>query len=110
MGKPLVHQKPVSCTTALLYLHSWCNISVFFTTRARKKVGLGLAFLAQAAQEADGELLVESTKGRGTKVIAIFKLSHIDRKPLGNLEETTKCLRMAHPGVRFCVEHVSTEG
>lgn len=85
-------------------------VDPFFTTKRGKKVGLGLAFLAQAAREAEGKLEVESTKGRGTKVIATFKLSHIDRKPLGNLEETVKCLRLAHPEVGFRFEHLSTGG
>jgi signal transduction histidine kinase len=86
------------------------SIDPFFTTKGGKKVGFGLAFLAQAAEEADGKLQVESAKGRGTKVIATFKLSHIDRKPLGNIEETVRCLRQTHPDVHFRFEYLNTGG
>jgi len=82
----------------------------FFTTKAGKKVGLGLSFLAQSAEEADGTLEIESAKGRGTKVTATFRLSHIDRKPLGNFEETLKCLKATHPEVNFRFEYVVTNG
>lgn len=81
------------------------SIDPFFTTKARKKVGLGLPLLAQAAEEADGKLEVESKRGRGTRVIVTFKRSHIDRKPIGNLDETIKCLKATHPEVNFFFEY-----
>jgi signal transduction histidine kinase len=76
----------------------------FFTTKAGKRIGLGLPFLAQSVEEAEGTLNVESAVGRGTKVTALFKLSHIDRKPLGNLDETVRCLKATHPEVDFTFE------
>jgi C4-dicarboxylate-specific signal transduction histidine kinase len=80
------------------------SIDPFFTTKAGKNVGLGLPFLAQSVQEAEGTLNVESAAGGGTKVTAVFRLSHIDRKPLGNLDETVRCLKATHPEVNFVVE------
>ncbi|HAL57725.1 MAG TPA: hypothetical protein DCP63_14965 [Bacteroidetes bacterium] len=80
------------------------SVDPFFTTKAGKKVGLGLPFLAQSAEEAEGMMIVESAVGRGTKVTAVFKLRHIDRKPLGNLDETVRCLKAAHPEVDFFFE------
>ena len=82
------------------------SLDPFFTTKTGKKVGLGLPFLVQAAEEADGELKVESIEGRGTRVVVTFRLSHVDRKPLGNVEETMKCLKATHPEVSFRFEHV----
>jgi len=81
-------------------------INPFFTTKKGKRVGLGLAFLAQSAEEAGGKIKIESKKGKGTKVTATFTLSHIDRKPLGNLEETIKCLKGAHPEVNFSFKQI----
>lgn len=81
----------------------------FFTTKPGKRIGLGLPFLAQAAQEAEGKLEIESAPGRGTKVRATFRLSHIDRKPIGNLEETLRCLKATHPQVCFRLERLKTE-
>jgi anti-sigma regulatory factor (Ser/Thr protein kinase) len=60
----------------------------FFTTKRSKNVGLGLPMLAQSAREAEGDLRIESEKGKGTTIIAEFKYDHIDRRPLGNLVDT----------------------
>ena len=73
----------------------------FFTTRTTRRVGLGLAFLKQAAQEANGEMRVESARGKGTKVTARFQASHIDRRPLGDLGGTIKTLVCGYPDIEF---------
>jgi signal transduction histidine kinase len=85
-------------------------VDPFFTTKEGKRIGLGLPFLSQSAEEAGGKLEIESLRGKGTKVIATFKLSHIDRKPLGNLQETVKCLKSTHPDVNLSFEYVNTNG
>ncbi len=81
-------------------------LNPFFTTKKGKKVGLGLAFLSHSAEEADGAMKIESEPGKGTKMIATFKLEHIDRKPLGNLNETIKCLKTTHPEINITFDHV----
>jgi len=73
----------------------------FFTTKEEKRAGLGLALLSQAAEEAGGGIVVEAQKGRGTRVTATFLLSHIDRKPFGDIEKTIRCLEAAHPEIAF---------
>ena len=78
----------------------------FFTTRTSRKVGLGLSFLAQAAQEAGGKLEIESRPGDGTKVKATFQYGHIDRKPLGSMTETMVMLILGNPDVNFHYTHV----
>ena len=60
----------------------------FITTKANKKVGLGISLFKQAAEMANGRFSLESKLNKGTKVEAEFQLSHIDRKPLGDLAET----------------------
>lgn len=75
-------------------------ISPFFSTKG-KRIGLGLSFLHQSATEAGGNFSIESKPNKGTKVFASFKLSHIDRKPLGNIKETLKALIIANPEIRF---------
>ena len=81
-------------------------LNPFFTTKQGKKVGLGLAFLSQSAEEADGTMKIESEPGKGTRITATFKLGHIDRKPFGNLYETIKCLKITHPGINITFNHV----
>ena len=77
----------------------------FFTTKPNRKAGLGLPFLAQAAEEAGGCLRIESEVGKGTTITAAFQLSHMDRKPLGNMSETLRVLRAAHPHINFSFKH-----
>ena len=80
-------------------------VDPFFTTRSSRRVGLGLSFMAQAAQEAGGSLRIESTLGKGTKVMATFQYHHIDRKPLGNMVETMMTLLMGNPELDILYTH-----
>ncbi len=79
----------------------------FFTTRTSRKIGLGLAFLAQSAQEAGGIMEVESSPGKGTTVRATFQYGHIDRKPLGSMVETITMLFIGNPDIDFDYLHVN---
>ncbi len=60
----------------------------FTTSRTTRKVGLGIPFFKEAAEMSDGKFFISSAKGKGTKVKAEFKHSHIDRKPMGDIVET----------------------
>ena len=51
-----------------------------------RKVGLGLPFLKQAVDLADGRFRIESEKGRGTVLSFGFDLNHLDSPPLGKVE------------------------
>jgi signal transduction histidine kinase len=77
----------------------------FFTTRKTRKVGLGLSLLAQAARQSDGRIELSSTPGQGTSVKATFCLSHPDRKPMGDIQETLQTLIAGHPEIDFSYEH-----
>jgi len=77
----------------------------FFTTKHGRKVGLGLALLSQAAQQTGGDLRIDSEQGNGTRVTAIFKLSHPDMKPMGDVLETMGILIAGNPSIRFIYDH-----
>jgi len=77
----------------------------FVTTRTTRKVGMGLSLLQQAAAEADGDLKVESSPGRGTSVKVAMRHSHIDRKPLGDMAATMITLIEGNPDVDFFYIH-----
>jgi signal transduction histidine kinase len=77
----------------------------FFTTRTTRKVGLGLSLLAQATRESDGKIELSSEPGKGTTVKAVFRLSHLDRKPIGDINETIRTLVAGHPEIDFIYEH-----
>ena len=77
----------------------------FFTTKGGKEVGLGLALLSQAAQQADGELKIDSQEARGTKVTAVFRLSHPDMKPIGDIVSTMAVLVAEKPSTQFILDY-----
>jgi hypothetical protein len=79
----------------------------FATTRTERRVGLGIPMLDQAAREAEGELVIHSKKNSGTEIIATFKSSHIDRKPLGDIGSTLVTLIMGNPDIDFLFQHES---
>jgi hypothetical protein len=74
----------------------------FFTTRTTRKVGLGVPFLKQACESTGGSFVIHSEVLKGTKVVATFGLSHIDRMPLGDLNATIYSLVVFHEGIRIC--------
>lgn len=57
----------------------------FCTTRTTRHVGLGLPLFLEAARRCEGDLVVQSDPGKGTRVRATFRHSHIDRAPLGDI-------------------------
>ena len=73
----------------------------FVTSRTTRNVGLGIPLLKQAAEACVGFLTLESELGKGTKLTAKFQHSHIDRMPLGNLEDTIITLLLGTPGVNW---------
>ncbi|MEN1762075.1 ATP-binding protein [Anoxynatronum sibiricum] len=77
----------------------------FTTTRKTRRVGLGIPLLNQAAQECDGNLEIKSVEKCGTDLIAWFRLSHIDRMPLGNMAETIALILMSDNDFDLQYEH-----
>lgn len=73
----------------------------FTTTRTTRRVGLGIPMFSEAAKACDGYVSVESQPGNGTKVTAAFRLSHIDRAPLGDMASTLVALIAANPDTAF---------
>lgn len=80
-------------------------LNPFFTTQNGKRVGLGLALLAQAAEDTGGRVEISSIPGHGTNVRAEFDRSHVDLKPMGDIQKTLRILQAGHPDVRIEFEH-----
>lgn len=81
----------------------------FFTTRTTRKIGLGIPLLKAAAERCKGELSIESEVGKGTKVIASFIDSNIDRAPLGNMWDTLAGLIICSEKIDFVYKHSYNE-
>jgi len=50
-----------------------------------RKVGLGIPFLIQTAEETDGSWNIQSEPGKGTTVTMKFNLANIDTPPVGDM-------------------------
>lgn len=77
----------------------------FFTTRTTRRIGLGLPLLKAAAERCEGEMSIQSTPGKGTRVYAAFRHSHIDRAPLGNMVDTVVNTVVGHPELDLLFIH-----
>ncbi len=76
-------------------------VSPFTTKRTTRKVGLGIPLFKMAAELSGGSFTIESTKGVGTSVTAVFGLNHIDRAPIGDMASTIETIVMSSPNVDF---------
>lgn len=77
----------------------------FVTSRTTRKVGLGIPFFKAAAEACEGSLIIRSKLGLGTSVEVIFKHSHIDRMPLGDMTGTLMTLLIGTPDIHWIFEY-----
>lgn len=77
----------------------------FTTTRTTRKMGLGLPLLRMAAEQTGGSLTIESTEGVGTTVTALFRPTHIDCPPVGDLGDTITLLIQGAPQLELHFTH-----
>ena len=73
----------------------------FFTTRSTRKIGLGVSFFKMSAIITGGSFEITSEVKVGTKVKAVFVLSHIDRMPLGDINSTIHTLVTYNTNIDF---------
>jgi hypothetical protein len=82
----------------------------FFTSRKTRKVGLGLPLLKQNAEQAEGKFNLKSEKGKGTKVEAIFRLSNIDKPPLGEVWDVFYLTLLGNKNVNLVLDYRTEKG
>lgn len=80
-------------------------IDPFTTSRTTRKVGMGIPFFKMAAENSGGSFEISSKEGMGTVVKATFKISSIDRVPLGEMEETIAVLLTGSPDRDFILNY-----
>lgn len=81
----------------------------FYTTRTTRNVGLGIPLLKLAAEIAGGSFSLISKLGQGTRLEAIFRHSHIDRMPLGDLASTFLTALISHPAIHWTFVYRTTD-
>lgn len=82
----------------------------FFTSRTRRRVGMGIPLLRQHAEMAGGGIDIHSEAGQGTSLEAFFMEGHPDRQPLGDLEGCWMMLVASNPGIEWELSLDSKEG
>ncbi len=84
----------------------------FYTTRTTRKVGLGIPLLKLAAEMAEGGLSLVTEAGKGARIEASFRHSHIDRMPLGDLATTFLTLLISYPHIHWVFDYrvISKDG
>ena len=76
-------------------------INPFFTSRTTRKVGLGVPFFKQAAEDTGGSFHIESQVGVGTTIKAVFDTTNIDYTPLGEVWDTVAILIQMNETIDF---------
>ena len=81
----------------------------FYTTRTTRNVGLGIPLLKLAAEMAEGSFRLQSEPGKGTQLEAVFRHSHIDRMPLGDIASTFLTALISHPNIHWTFVYQVTD-
>jgi hypothetical protein len=82
----------------------------FFTSKSFKKTGLGIPLLKATAHACLGDFAIRSEAGRGTEVRAVMQRNHLDRPPLGDLQETVLALLVSLDAVDLQFSYRSDRG
>ena len=84
----------------------------FTTTRTTRPVGMGLPLLKLAAEQAEGDLTIESSvvPPTGTTVRARFRMDHLDCVPVGDYAGSVVTLIQGSPDIDFLFEYLRPEG
>lgn len=80
-------------------------VDPFFTSRTTRKVGLGIPMFKAAAEQCNGNFMINSELGIGTEVEAEFQHSNIDRVPLGNMSDTIVAIILSNPNMQLIYTH-----
>lgn len=67
---------------------------------------MGIPLFKQSAEQSEGSLTVSSEAGKGTIVTALFRHSHIDRPPLGDIANALILMVSANPDIDFFFSYI----
>ena len=88
----------------------------FYTTRTTRKVGLGIPFFKEAAEQTGGSFSIDSVQKSedalncGTRVTAVFHTDSIDFTPIGDIVSTIITLIHGSPEVDLVFLHQTEKG
>lgn len=73
----------------------------FSTSRKTRSVGLGVPLITASCEKTGGTLTISSEPGKGTRLTAAYRYSHIDRPPIGDVAQTLYTLTLLNPHIDF---------
>jgi hypothetical protein len=76
----------------------------------RRKVGLGLPFLIQTAEQSGGGWDIKSEKGKGTRVSAWFDADNVDIPPVGDIPGMFRSILMFQGPQEIHISRVRKNG
>lgn len=82
----------------------------FITSRTTRKVGMGLSLFKASAEGSGGNFKIQSKKGIGTEVTAIFNYKNIDCPPLGKMTETFITQVICNKDIDFIYKFITNKG
>ena len=77
----------------------------FFSTRETRRIGMGIPLLMQNSEMAGGNVIIKSSEGEGTIVVATFQSDDLDCPPLGDVAEAIYFLSSSHLDIRFVFDY-----
>lgn len=75
-----------------------------------RKVGLGLPFLVQTAEQCGGAWDITSKKGQGTMVSAWFALDNVDTPPMGDIPSLNRMILLLSGPEEFVIRRALHRG
>lgn len=79
----------------------------FYTTRTTRKIGLGVAFFKELADQCEGQFSISSKVDQGTKIAVSLKKDHWDTPPWGDLAGSLSTLIQADPLIDYVITYRS---
>ena len=73
------------------------------------KWGWAYPFSLSPPRKREGVCLSRPQREKARKVTVTYSLSHIDRRPLGDIDGTVRCLKATHPEVHLRYQYVKIE-
>jgi len=68
-----------------------------YTTKPEKQTGMGLPLFRRTAESADGGLMAAESRFGGVALVAMMRLNHHGRGPLGDIAATFESLACTNP-------------
>ncbi|WP_273399161.1 ATP-binding protein [Traorella massiliensis] len=81
----------------------------FFTTRTTRKIGLGIPFFKELAEQCEGHFELESKVNEGTRIKCTMKKDHWDVPPRGDIGDALVLALCMNEAIHIHFDYISDE-